>query len=114
MLCRIASSVRTEFEAQGAFARAGAGRVKPQRSRVRPASVKRAVWTRDRGCCAFEGAEGRCGERGFLEFHHVVPYADGGAATEENVQLRCRVHNQYEAETVFGHHERACQSGLPV
>jgi hypothetical protein len=27
----------------------------------------------------------------------MVPYADGGAATVEGVQLRCRAHNQYEA-----------------
>ena len=26
------------------------------------------------------GARGRCAERGFLEFHHVVPFAAGGAA----------------------------------
>jgi hypothetical protein len=37
-----------------------------------------------------------------LEFHHVVPYADGGEATVRNVQLRCRRHNRYEAERWFG------------
>jgi len=62
-----------------------------------PASVKREVWTRDCAQCAFVGPTGRCGERGFLEFHHVVPFADGGGATVENLQLRCRAHNAYEA-----------------
>ena len=38
----------------------------------------------------------------FLEFHHIVPYALGGKATLENISLRCRRHNQYEAELVFG------------
>ena len=71
-------------------------------SRTVPAAVRRAVWQRDAGRCAYEGAEGRCAERGFLEFHHVHPYARGGAATVENVQLRCRNHNQYEAEAAFG------------
>ena len=60
------------------------------------------MWSRDGGRCAFEGGEGRCSERGFLEFHHVVPYADGGAATDDNIQLRCRAHNQYEADQWFG------------
>ena len=71
-------------------------------SRHIPASVRRAVWVRDGARCAFVGASGRCTERGFLELHHVVPYARGGAATEGNIQLRCRAHNQYEAEEVFG------------
>ena len=48
--------------------------------------------------CAFVGTTGRCAERGFLEFHHVVPFADGGPATADNLQLRCRAHNLYEAQ----------------
>ena len=68
------------------------------RSRRIPAAVRRAVWTRDEGQCAFVGARGRCTERGFLEFHHVVPFADGGASVIENIQLRCRAHNQYESD----------------
>jgi HNH endonuclease len=71
-------------------------------SRHIPASVRRAVWTRDGARCAFVGTQGRCSERGFLELHHVVPYARGGAATEENIQLRCRAHNQHEADEDFG------------
>jgi len=59
-------------------------------------------WTRDEGRCAFAGAEGRCPETGFLEFHHVVPFAAGGATTIENLQLRCRSHNAHEAELFFG------------
>ena len=71
-------------------------------SRHIPASVRRAVWTRDGARCAFVGNQGRCAERGFLELHHVVPFAHGGAATVDNIQLRCRAHNQFEAEDVFG------------
>ena len=66
-------------------------------SRHIPAVVKREVWTRDGGQCAFVGSCGRCAERGLLEFHHVIPYADGGPATVENLQLRCAAHNAYEA-----------------
>jgi hypothetical protein len=67
-----------------------------------PAAVRRAVWQRDEGCCAFVGSTGRCRETAFLEFHHVAPYAAGGAATADNIQLRCRAHNQYEARLFFG------------
>jgi hypothetical protein len=71
-------------------------------SRHIPAAVKREVWTRDDGRCAFVGTRGRCTERGFLEFHHRVPYADGGQTSIENLELRCRAHNAYEAERRFG------------
>ena len=54
------------------------------------------------GSDAFVGARGRCTECGFLEFHHLVPFADGGRAVVENIQLRCRAHNQYESERWFG------------
>ena len=72
------------------------------RSRHVPAAVRREVWRRDEGRCAFVGNTGRCVERGFLELHHVVPFADCGATDAANVQLRCRAHNQYEAEQWFG------------
>jgi 5-methylcytosine-specific restriction endonuclease McrA len=72
------------------------------RSRHIPAAVRREVWRRDAGRCAFTGPAGRCGETGFLEFHHVQPYVDDGPATVENIELRCRAHNQYEAELLFG------------
>ncbi len=47
-------------------------------------------------------SEGRCTETGFLEFHHVVPYAAGGPAVVENIELRCAAHNAYEAAEYFG------------
>lgn len=72
-------------------------------SRHIPAEVKRAVWLRDLGRCAFMGTSGRrCTEHGFLEFHHVRPFAVGGQASVANVQLRCRRHNDYEARVFFG------------
>lgn len=71
-------------------------------SRNIPRAVKRAVWRRDLGRCAFVGRQGRCSERHALEFHHVTPYAVGGKATVDNIELRCRAHNRYEAEMFFG------------
>jgi HNH endonuclease len=72
------------------------------RSRHVRAAVKREVWKRDDGRCAFVGTEGRCQERGFLEYHHVVPYAEGGSTTVDNLELRCRAHNAYEKDQCFG------------
>jgi hypothetical protein len=71
-------------------------------SRHVPAEVRRQVWLRDLGRCAFVSDGGRrCEERALLEFHHVRPYAAGGEATVGNIQLRCRRHNQYEARVAF-------------
>ena len=57
--------------------------VRPSHTRSRhvPAAVRREVWERDAGRCAFVGTDGRCRERGFLEFHHVIPFAEGGETT---------------------------------
>lgn len=79
------------------------GRGSALRSRHIPAAVRREVWKRDGGRCAFVAHNGRrCSERAFLEFHHVVPYGFGGEATVDNIELRCRAHNGYEAEISFG------------
>jgi len=72
------------------------------RGRHIPAAVKREVWTRDAGRCAFVGNQGRCTERSFLEYHHVVPHVDGGDTTAQNIELRCRPHNAYEAQRWAG------------
>jgi hypothetical protein len=72
------------------------------RSRHVPSKVKRVVWARDGGRCAFVGTGGhRCSERAFLEYHHVTPYGVGGEATVSNIQLRCRAHNGHEADVFY-------------
>jgi hypothetical protein len=81
----------------------GASRGSNPASRRVPAEVRRAVWLRDLGRCAFVGTDGRrCAERAFVEFHHLKPFAVGGEATVSNIQLRCRKHNDYEARAYFG------------
>lgn len=71
-------------------------------SRHVPAEVKRAVWVRDAGRCAFVGERGRrCEQRRFLEFHHRRPHAVGGEASVANIELRCRKHNDLEARVYF-------------
>jgi hypothetical protein len=79
-----------------------AGRESDGMSRQIPAAVRREVWKRDGGRCAFVSAHGRCRETGFLEFHHVQPFAAGGRGTVSNVELRCRAHNAFEASLFFG------------
>jgi hypothetical protein len=70
---------------------------------VIPAQVRRVVVARDGGRCTFVGSNGhRCGSERFLEFDHIVPVARGGRSTVSNIRLRCRPHNQYEAESAFG------------
>jgi hypothetical protein len=93
------SSVRTSGVDTGATREAA--------SRNVPANVKRIVWVRDLGRCAFVGPSGhRCNERRFVEFHHVDPYALGGEATVDGIQLRCRHHNDYEGRLYFGPRRR--------
>lgn len=72
-------------------------------SRHVPAHVRRAVWLRDDGRCAFVADGGRrCEARAFLEFHHLEPFGHGGETTAENLSLRCSAHNAHEAERVYG------------
>jgi hypothetical protein len=66
------------------------------------AGLRRAVWRRDQGRCAFVGANGRCTETTLLQFHHKIPFAVGGPSTVDNIELRCAAHNHYEAELFFG------------
>jgi hypothetical protein len=68
-----------------------------------PADVKRAVWTRDQGCCQWPLASGGiCGSTRRVEFDHVVPLARGGPSTTSNLRLLCSRHNQHAAREVFG------------
>jgi hypothetical protein len=65
--------------------------------------TERAVWLRDGGQRAFVARRGRrCDGRAFLEFHHLRPFAAGGDATIDNIELRCRAHNAYEADLFYG------------
>lgn len=86
----------------GATERARSTSVASIHTRSIPAAVRRVVWQRDGGRCAFKGALGRCSETAFVEFHHVIPYAAGGKTSVDNIELRCRAHNAYEASEFFG------------
>ena len=92
---------KTKF---AATARPRAGQPRQSASaRHIPAAVKRAVWERDGGQCTYTSETGhRCEARKFLEFDHSEAFARGGEATVAGIRIRCRAHNQYEAERVFG------------
>jgi hypothetical protein len=58
---------------------------------------------RDDGRCRFVDPEGRrCDSTWQIEFHHRTPYAKGGSHDVGNIELRCKAHNQYEAELEYG------------
>jgi hypothetical protein len=78
------------------------GRSRSADARDPSAEVRREVWARDGGRCAFVSQDGRrCTERGRLEFHHLWPAAENGKPTVDNIQLRCRAHNVYEADVFY-------------
>jgi 5-methylcytosine-specific restriction endonuclease McrA len=73
------------------------------KTRAIPARIRREVFERDEGRCAFVDAKGRrCGATWKVEFHHQRAYGQGGTHDLDNVELRCRAHNQYEAGLAYG------------
>lgn len=72
-------------------------------SRHIPAEIRRAVYERDGGRCAFVAADGqRCGERSFLELHHLDGFEIVKEHRVDRIELRCAAHNQYEADLMYG------------
>jgi hypothetical protein len=71
--------------------------------RAIPAPVRRVVYERAGGRCAFRDARGRrCEARRRLQFHHRHPHGYGGDRTPDNISLLCRSHNQHLAEIDYG------------
>ena len=68
-----------------------------------PAHVRRAVWTRDQGRCQWplEGG-GVCGSTVRVQLDHVIPRANGGPPTVENLRCLCWFHNDLAARQEFG------------
>jgi hypothetical protein len=82
------------------------------RTRTIPAHIRREVFRRDEGRCAFVDCEGRrCESAWQVEFHHCVPYGRDGPHSAGNVELRCRAHNQFEAEVEYGREFMAVRRG---
>lgn len=68
-----------------------------------PRGIRNEVWKRDNGCCQFKTPGGQiCGEKRFLEYDHVLPWALGGSShSARNIRLLCRAHNQWNARLAF-------------
>jgi len=61
------------------------------------------VAKRDDERCTYVDDRGRrCSDTHRLEFHHLRPFARGGAHPPTNLTLRCRAHNDLAAEDDFG------------
>jgi hypothetical protein len=87
----------------GSEARPCSSRARTPAKRSIPASIRRAVWARDEGRCSYQSKNGRsCGSREAIEFHHRIPWARCKEHKTDNIELRCRAHNQYEAVLDFG------------
>jgi len=60
-----------------------------RKQRTVPAAMKRALWSRDRGC-SFPG----CTHQRYVDAHHVRHWADGGDTSMENTMLLCSAHHR--------------------
>lgn len=68
-----------------------------------PAAIRRAVFERDAGRCAFVDARGqRCPERGGLELDHLDGYARTQRHSVDRIRLACRAHNRHAADRMYG------------
>jgi hypothetical protein len=78
-----------------------------------PAELRRQVWERDQGRCAWVGPdEKRCNSRWQVEVDHLDPAARGGRARLDRLRLACRLHNFLYAEEVYGReHMRKYRKG---
>ena len=68
-----------------------------------PAAVRREVFARDGHRCTYTNGKGdRCPATKLLELDHIVSPLHGGSNEASNVRVRCKAHNLWHAENVFG------------
>jgi len=80
-----------------------AGKAPEKRTRHIPAAVRRAVWKRDAGQCAFvDDRDRRCTGARLIQFHHRNNWGRGAEHDVDEIELRCRAHNQYQAVLDYG------------
>ena len=60
-----------------------------RKTRVVPTAIRRALWSRDRGC-RFP----MCSNRRFVDAHHVHHWAHGGPTSLDNLVLLCSFHHR--------------------
>jgi hypothetical protein len=64
-----------------------------RKQRTVPTALKRALWSRDRGC-AFPG----CQNTRFVDAHHIEHWSDGGETSLDNLILLCSQHHRLTHE----------------
>jgi hypothetical protein len=98
----LVTEVKKERFAVGRKARSTAKGVETG-SRHVPDAIKRAVYQRDGGRCAFTDERGRrCEERGALELDHLEGFARTHRHDVDSLRLLCRAHNQHAADSLYG------------
>jgi hypothetical protein len=68
-----------------------------RKSRVVPKGIERAVRARDKNTCRFPG----CGNRRFVDIHHIDHWADGGETVVNKLMLLCSKHHTLVHEGGF-------------
>jgi hypothetical protein len=92
-LCCDGSVVRVVEDARGTPLDVG------RKQRTVPTPLKRALWSRDRGC-SFPG----CRRTRYVDAHHILHWADGGDTSLENLTLLCTHHHTLLHEGGFSIH----------
>ena len=67
-----------------------------RKTRAVPTAIRRALWSRDRGC-RFP----MCSNRRFVDAHHVHHWVDGGRTSVDNLVLLCGFHHRLLHEGGF-------------
>lgn len=67
------------------------------RTQVIPAAVRHRVYLRDQGQCTHRDSDGRrCGNRRWIDLHHILPRREDGPNTAENLTTLCSSHHRFE------------------
>jgi len=67
-----------------------------RKSRTVPTAIKRALWSRDKGC-TFPG----CTHQRFVDAHHIQHWSAGGETSLDNLMLLCTRHHRLVHEGGF-------------
>jgi hypothetical protein len=67
-----------------------------RKSRTVPTAIKRALWSRDKGC-VFPG----CSHKRFVDAHHIQHWSAGGETSLDNLLLLCTRHHRLVHEGGF-------------
>jgi hypothetical protein len=79
----------------------------PSRSRYRISLIEHEVNLRDEGRCThIEKTGERCEERRWLEKHHLIPFAEGGEHSAENLVTLCSAHHRMRHRAQGHAHEQ--------